>query len=47
VTLFNNYNIKDILLYVKLIDRMLTKGGIWIDLCTASFDKNIVPMTYR
>ena len=47
VTMFHNYQMTDLLCFVRTIYSMLKEGGIWVDLCTANFGKNLVPMSYR
>ena len=30
-------------MYIQFIYKLLEKGGIWIDICTSSFDKHVIP----
>ena len=47
MTIYHNYHITDILKYVRLMYSMLKEGGIWIDVCTANFSSNVIPMSYK
>ena len=46
VTTFFNYHIRDILKHIRLIYNMLKDGGVWVDVSTANFGKNVIPMCY-
>ncbi len=48
ITSFYNYSIEDILLHIQLIYKLLRKGGLWIDISTASFSNHLIPyLSYK
>jgi len=38
---------ENILMHLRLIYKMLSNDGLWIDLSTSNFDKNVIPFSYR
>ncbi len=34
-------------MHLRLIYKMLSNDGLWIDLSTSNFDKNVIPFSYR
>lgn len=47
VTLFQNEQVSDLLMYIRVLYSLLRPGGLWIDCSTSAFEQLPGCLSYR